>query len=133
MPIISENPKELYECLYNELKNKYGPVSVYLRDKDLLDQQEKAVGKAIEDFIKLYEMTEESFSVKKDMKKPKYGVAYSDADYSTVMKDLKKDEELGAKLEVAVENIRAKLLIVAEGRMKPGYNYSNVSKLYAIN
>ena len=125
MPIISENPKELYECLYNELKNKYGPVSVYLRDKDMLDQQEKAVGKAIEDFIKLYEMTEESFSVKKDMKKPKYGVAYSDADYSTVMKDLKKDEELGAKLEVAVENIRAKLLIVAEGRMKPGYNYEN--------
>ena len=125
MPIISENPKELYEGLYNELKNKYGPVSVYLRDKDMLDQKEKAVGKAMEDFIKLYEMTEESFSVKKDMKKPKYGVVYSDADYNTVMQDLKKDEELGAKLEVAVENIRAKLLIVAEGRMKPGYNYEN--------
>ena len=66
MPIISENPKELYEVLYNELKNKYGPVSVYLRDKDMLDQHEKAVGKAMEDFIKLYEMMEESFSVKKD-------------------------------------------------------------------
>ena len=123
MPIISENPKELYEGLYNELKNNYGPVSVYLRDKDMLDQKEKAVGKAMEDFIKLYEMTEESFSVKKDMKKPKYGVVYSDADYNTVMKDLKKDEELGAKLEAAVENIRAKLLIVAEERMKPGYDY----------
>ena len=94
MPIISENPKELYECLYNELKNKYGPVSVYLRDKDMLDEKEKAVGKAMEDFIKLYEMSEETFSVKKDMPKPKYGVVYSDADYSTVMKDLKKDEEL---------------------------------------
>ena len=57
------------------------------------------------------------------MKKPKYGIVYSDADYSTVMQDLKKDEELGAKLEEAVENIRTKLLIVAEGRMKPGYNY----------
>ena len=123
MPIISENPKELYEALYHELKNKYGPVSVYLRDKDLLDQKEKAVGKAMEDFIKLYEMTEESFSVKKDMKKPKYGIVYSDADYSTVMQDLKKDEELGAKLEAAVENIRAKLLIVAEERIKPGYDY----------
>ena len=123
MPIISENPKELYEALYNELKNKYGPVSVYLRDKDMLDQKEKAIGKAMEDFIKLYEMTEESFSVKKDMKKPKYGIVYSDADYSTVMQDLKKDEELGAKLEAAVENIRAKLLIVAEERIKPGYDY----------
>ena len=123
MPIISENPKELYEVLYNELKNKYGPVSVYLRDKDMLDQKEKAVGKAMEDFIKLYEMTEESFSVKKDMPKTKYGVVYSDADYSTVMSDLKKDEELGAKLEEAVENIRTKLLIVAEERIKPGYNY----------
>ena len=123
MPIISENPKELYEALYHELKNKYGPVSVYLRDKDMLDQKEKAVGKAMEDFIKLYEMTEESFSVKKDMKKPKYGVVYSDADYNTVMQDLKKDEELGAKLEAAVENIRAKLLIVAEERIKPGYDY----------
>lgn len=123
MPIISENPKELYEVLYNELKNKYGPVSVYLRDKDMLDQKEKAVGKAMEDFIKLYEMIEESFSEKKDMPKPKYGVVYSDSDYSTVLKDLKKDEELGAQLEAAVENIRAKLLIVAEGRMKPGYNY----------
>ena len=123
MPIISENPKELYEALYNELKNKYGPVSVYLRDKDMLDQHEKAVGKAMEDFIKLYEMTEESFSVKKDMPKSKYGVVYSDADYSTVMSDLKKDEELGAKLEEAVENIRTKLLIVAERRMKPGYDY----------
>ena len=123
MPIISENPKELYEALYNELKNKYGPVSVYLRDKDMLDQYEKAVGKAMEDFIKLYEMTEESFSVKKDMPKSKYGVVYSDADYSTVMSDLKKDEELGAKLEEAVENIRTKLLIVAERRMKPGYDY----------
>lgn len=123
MPIISENPKELYEALYNELKNKYGPVSVYLRDKDMLDQKEKAIGKAMEDFIKLYEMTEESFSLKKDMKKPKYGIVYSDADYSTVMQDLKKDEELGAKLEAAVENIRAKLLIVAEERIKPGYDY----------
>ena len=123
MPIISENPKELYEALYHELKNKYGPVSVYLRDKDMLDQHEKAVGKAMEDFIKLYEMTEESFSVKKDMPKSKYGVVYSDADYSTVMSDLKKDEELGAKLEEAVENIRTKLLIVAERRMKPGYDY----------
>lgn len=123
MPIISENPKELYEALYHELKNKYGPVSVYLRDKDMLDQKEKAVGKAMEDFIKLYEMTEEAFSVKKDMKKPKYGVVYSDADYNTVMQDLKKDEELGAKLEAAVENIRAKLLIVAEERIKPGYDY----------
>ena len=89
MPIISENPKELYEGLYNELKNEYGPVSVYLRDKDMLDQKEKAVGKAIEDFIKLYEMTKESFSVKKDMKKPKFGVVYSDADYSTVIQNMK--------------------------------------------
>ena len=56
MPIISENPEELYEGLYNELKNNYGPVSVYLRDKDMLDQKEKAVGKAMEDFIKLYEI-----------------------------------------------------------------------------
>lgn len=125
MPIISENPKELYEALYNELKNKYGPVSVYLRDKDMLDQHEKAVGKAMEDFIKLYEMTEESFSVKKDMPKSKYGVVYSDADYSTVMSDLKKDEELGAKLEEAVENIRTKLLKVVEQRIKPVYNYEN--------
>ena len=33
MPIISENPKELYENLYKELKDKYSPISVYLKDQ----------------------------------------------------------------------------------------------------
>lgn len=123
MPIISENPKELYESLYNELKNKYGPASLFTRDKEVLSKKEKAVGKAMEDFVKLYEMTAASFSVKGD--KSKDGVVYSDADYSTVMQDLKKDEELSVQLEAAVENIREKLLAVAEERMKPGYNYED--------
>lgn len=122
MPIISENPKEVYENLYKELKDKYSPISVYLKDQWSLPTEQKNVGKAINDFIKYYEKVRDNFTTMKDFSTTEEEVTFADANYKLYKDAIEKDEEKGRKLELLVDKIRDALLdSVALG---PDYDYN---------
>ena len=102
MPVNSESPKILYEALYKELKSKYSAVAVYVRDTKYMQKEDQPVGKAIKDFIKLYESIDKGFGWSMP-------TGFGE-DYATVKADLKQDEEIAEQLEKQVQNIRAALL-----------------------
>lgn len=116
MPIISENPRELYEALYNEFKSKNTTVSVYLKDKSELSPEERKIGEAIEDFINAYESA--NFTIKSGFeKKGKNGVEYSTSNYKIEKQNLEDDEKECEKLEKAVSNIRTMLFESVKNRI----------------
>ena len=124
MPVF-DNSKAIYVNLYKELTNKHTPINVYLTGGGSLNKGEKAVGIAIRQFVRRFEMSYETLTTK-DGKSP-FGdgtINRNDVDYETAKKNMADEERLFGELERDIQEIRAALLTSARHKQRDDINHS---------